>query len=267
MGVELIAGDLQQPAALTTLVTGAAAVVHGAGAVRGNCQADFDAVNVAGSATVLEVVARECPSARLVHLSSIVAREPQLSHYARSKRSGEDLLQGYPQLDWVVLRPPAVYGPGDREMLPIFQTMARGFATVPGSPDARTSLIHVTDLVAAIIACLQSAAARGGVFELDDGAVGGYSWRELAAVGGATFGRRVRLWQVPAPLLDLVARCNSALARVTGSAPMLTPPKLRELRHTNWVADSEPLRSVTGWEPAVNFADGLRALNLDTGKQ
>lgn len=260
--MELVAGDLNQATALATLLQDAAAVIHGAGAVRGNCQADFDAVNVSGTANLLTAVVSTCPSARVIHLSSIVAREPQLSYYSRSKRSGEDLLHDCPGLDWVVIRPPAVYGPGDKEMLPIFQTMARGFATVPGSPEARTSLIHVADLVAAILACLTADAARGRIFELDDGTPGGYSWRELAAIGAATFGRRVRLWQIPAPLLNLVAHANSRLARLTGSAPMLTPPKLRELRHADWVADSEPLRSATGWEPQIAFREGLRALDL-----
>ena len=261
-GVRLVPGDLDDDAALATLVAGCAAVVHGAGSVRGNCQEDFDRVNVHGTARLLQAIAAQAQPPRLVHLSSIVAREPELSWYSRSKRRGEDLLHAQDGLDWTVIRPPAVYGPGDVEMLAIFRTMARGLATVPGALDSRTSLIHVSDLAAAIVACLRSGAAGGAIFEIGDERAGGYSWPELAVIAGAVFGRRVRLWRVPAPLLDAVAALNSLLARLTGRAPMLTPPKLRELRHPDWVTDNGPLTRATGWRPAVSLEEGLRTLEL-----
>jgi nucleoside-diphosphate-sugar epimerase len=150
----LFEGDVTNPQALQRLVADCDAVVHGAGAVRGNSQADFDRVNVAGTAAVLAAVRAQARPPRLLLVSSLAAREPQLSWYAHSKREGETLLERTSGLDWIILRPPAVYGPGDREMLPIFQSMRRGIALVPGSPEARTSLVHVEDLVAAILACL-----------------------------------------------------------------------------------------------------------------
>ena len=110
------------------------------------------------------------------------------------------------RLDWVIVRPPAVYGPGDKEMLPVFQMMSHGIAPVPGSPDARTSLIHVTDLVEAIIACLHAEASQHQTLTLCDGKADGYNWREMADLAGHTWSRRVRLWHVPAWLLDAVAR-------------------------------------------------------------
>ena len=106
-------------------------MVHGAGAVRGNSQADFDRVNVTGTATLLDAIADLPSPPRILLLSSLAAREPQLSWYAHSKREGEQQLEKHPRLDWVILRPPAVYGPGDREMLPLFQAMSRGSALVP----------------------------------------------------------------------------------------------------------------------------------------
>ncbi len=141
-------------------------------------------------------------------LSSLAAREPNLSWYAASKRAGEALLAQRPDLDWVILRPPAVYGPGDREMLPVFQAMARGIAPVPGAATARISLIHVTDLVTAVIACLASGAARGQTLTLCDGKADGYDWRDMADLVAAVWGRKVRLWQVPRWLLDSAAWAN-----------------------------------------------------------
>ncbi len=259
-GVDLVAGDLHTPGALQRLVTGCDAVVHAAGAVRGRSQADFDRINVEGSANLLAAISDHAPSVRLLMLSSLAAREPQLSWYAASKRAGEALLAHHPGLDWVILRPPAVYGPGDREMLPVFRWMGRGIALVPGSPGARLSLIHVSDLVTAILACLQSAATRHRTLTLCDGKPGGYDWPEMAAIAQGVWGRKVRLWRVPARLLDSVARVNLVAAGLTGSAPMLTPPKLRELRHPDWVVDNAAITATTGWMPRVDLPLGLEQL-------
>ena len=195
-------------------------------------------------------------------LSSLAAREPQLSWYAHSKRDGEKLLEQEPELDWVIVRPPPVYGPGDKEMLPIFQMMARGVATVPGSPAARTSLIHVSDLVTAITACLCSADANHQILPLCDGKADGYNWREMADTAAQVWSRKVRLWCVPPWLLNAVAALNSKMAAITGGAPMLTPPKLRELRHEDWVADNRAITAVTAWGPRIGLREGLEQIKI-----
>jgi nucleoside-diphosphate-sugar epimerase len=145
-------------------------------------------------------------------------------------------------------------------MLPIFEWMRRGIALVPGTPDARTSLIHVSDLVSAIIACLQSVSARHKILALSDGTPEGYSWREIAGIARDHWSREVRLWRIPPLLLNCVAALNSGIAKVTGSLPMLTPPKLRELRHENWVADNEEITATTGWSPSLTLRKGLNRL-------
>jgi nucleoside-diphosphate-sugar epimerase len=149
-------------------------------------------------------------------------------------------------------------------MLPIFQWMQRGIVLVPGSPDARLSLIHVSDLVDAIVVCLQSEGAIHQVLALCDGKDGGYSWRELANIAADHWSRKVRLWRIPGWLLNGVAAVNSNAARVTGKAPMLTPPKLRELRHEDWVVDNGPMTTVTGWTPRLGLCEGLDQLKLST---
>jgi nucleoside-diphosphate-sugar epimerase len=256
-GASLIVGDLQNTAALQQFVAGSDAIVHAAGAVRGGSQADFDQVNVAGTAALLSAIKVQSHRPRLLLLSSLAAREPDISWYAHSKRDSERLLEQTPDLDWIIMRPPAVYGPGDKEMLPIFQWMGRGIAFVPGSAEARISLIHVADLVAAIMACLHSPETRHQTLSLSDGKADGYNWHEMAGMAGATWARRVRLCRVPAWLLDTVAQLNIRAAGITGSAPMLTPPKLRELRHKDWVADNGAICAKTEWTPTITLPEGL----------
>jgi len=260
-GVTLVKGDLNNTTALQQLVSGSAAVIHAAGAVRGGSQQDFDRVNVTGTANVLAAVAAQSSKARLLLVSSLAAREPELSWYAASKRKAEALLEQQRELDWVILRPPAVYGPGDKEMLPVFQAMARGVAPVPGDADARLSLIHVTDLVTGLIDCLAQGATRHHTLSLCDGQPGGYNWREMADAVAQVWGRTVRLWPVPHWLLDSLAWTNLRAARLTGRSPMLTPPKLRELRHRDWVVDNQLVTGTTGWKPRIGLRQGLEQLH------
>ena len=260
-GVTLVPGDLDDGDALRALLDDCDVVIHLAGAVRGNSQQSFDRTNVRGTQNLLEAL-RACEkSPRLLLISSLAAREPGLSWYARSKYQAEQCLRDGPaDLDWAIIRPPAVYGPGDKEMLPVFLWMARGMAPVPGDPAARVSLIHVQDLTSAIVACLGLAHLRHRTFTLDDGKPGGYDWNEMAAIAGVVWQRRVRLVRLPGPLLDALAHANLALSRALNYAPMLTPAKLRELRHPNWVANNDDITSVTGWRPQVQLSKGLEEL-------
>jgi nucleoside-diphosphate-sugar epimerase len=235
-------------------------VVHAAGVVRGACQADFDRVNVDGTAAVIDSLKRRQNPPRLLLVSSLAAREPGLSWYAASKRGGEDCLREAATLDWVILRPPAVYGPGDREMLPVFKLMARGIAPVAGSAEARIALIHVADLVAAIIACLRSEKTRHRTLSPSDGRPEGYDWYQMAAIAGEVWSRQVRVWRVPDWLLDALAAVNLARSRLLGGAPMLTPTKLRELRHPDWRVDVREVTDVTGWAPEIDLRRGLEEL-------
>ena len=253
-------GSLSDPRALDRLCSDCVAVVHAAGVVRGASQADFDRVNVDGTAALVASVNRQQSPPRVLLVSSLAAREPQLSWYAASKRGGEECLRKEQNLDWVILRPPAVYGPGDREMLPVFNMMARGIAPVAGTAEAHIALVHVDDLVEAIIACLHSDAASHRTMSPSDGAPQGYNWHQMAAIVGEVWSRKVRLWRIPAWLLDTVASVNLALSRMHGGAPMLTPAKLRELRHPDWRVDSRELTEVTGWEPKIDLRQGLEAL-------
>ena len=257
-GVDLIHGSLEDSVSLESLTRDTYAVVHCAGAVRGATQAQFDRVNAEGVRRLLRVLESQDTPPRLLTLSSLAAREPQLSFYAASKYKGEQVLVNEARrVAWDVLRPPAVYGPGDREMLPLFSVMARGIAPVPGALHARFSLLYVDDLAAAVLAWVGSGTADNSIFTLDDGRAGGYDWRDVAAIVGQVCRRRVRLLRVRAWVLDLPAWLNRRAGRLFGYAPMLTPEKLRELRHTDWVCDHAALQAATGWQPRIQLQEGL----------
>ena len=259
-GAEVVPGDLENQDSLNQLVSGADAVVHCAGKVRGATQAQFDRVNVDGTRNLLRAIKTTESGPRLLLISSLAAREPQLSFYAASKHRAERLLQDEGRdVAWTILRPPAVYGPGDREMLPIFRLMARGIAVTPGSPAARFSLLYVRDLGSAISAWLRTGAQQSQTFEIDDGRATGYDWRDICDVVEELCGRKIRVVRAASWCLDLPAWINSRIGAVFGTSPMLTTQKLRELRHEDWVSDSSAFRQAANWQPSMTLLAGLRA--------
>lgn len=258
--VQWIQGSLADAESLGRLVRGAEAIVHCAGTVRGATQEQFDRVNVEGVVRLAQTARRSHPMPRFLLISSLAAREPHLSFYAASKRGGEEALRAALQgMEWSVLRPPAVYGPGDREMRPLFKAMQRGIAPVLGRTGARLSLIYVEDLVDAIRHMVEIRYWEPGPFELHDGHAGGYAWSDIIDTFARVARHPVRPVRIPAAVLNAAASANQALARLTGHRPMLTPGKVRELTHPDWVCNDAPLRRATGWHPSVSLEDGLRS--------
>jgi nucleoside-diphosphate-sugar epimerase len=259
-----IEGDLEDLDSLRRLVSGVYAVVHCAGAVRGASQAQFDDVNVDGVARLVQASSKQHRVPRFLLISSLAAREPHLSPYAASKRQGEDTLAATANdMNWAVLRPPAVYGPGDKELLPLFRWIGRGIAPILGSRSARFSLLYVEDLAEAVVQWLNSETNERRAFELHDGHPNGYAWHDVVDTVARLYDRHVIRIQVPVVILRLLAGLNLGAAQIFGYAPMLTPGKVRELSHSNWVCDNDALTRKTGWAPRVSLAEGLqRTLRL-----
>lgn len=258
-GVDWVAGDLHDRDALRQLVDRVDAVVHCAGRVRGSSAAQFNRTNAQGTANLVEAAAAQRPWPRFLLISSLAARRPDLSWYAASKRLAEDLLTRHADaMPWTVLRPTAVYGPGDRELAPLFEWMQRGVLPVVGHPRARITLLHVQDLVEAVCCWAEAPRPTRGLFEIHDGTRDGYDWRRLTAIGEEAFGRAVRRLPVPAAAMYAAAGANLALAWLSGYEPMLTPGKVRELRHEDWRCDNGPLTEALGWMPRVSLLAALR---------
>lgn len=257
--VKWIEGNFEDLDSLRRLVRNADAIVHCAGAVRGVSEKQFHQVNVESVARLVHAAVEQHPLPRFLLLSSLAARTPHVSPYAASKRQSEEALAAAAgDMFWAAFRPCAVYGPGDRELLPLFRWIGRGIAPVLGSEDARFSLLYIDDLVEAVLLWLQRGSCKASVFELHDGHPNGYSWKDIIDVTAGLYARRVLLLKVPEPILRVFAGLNLMAAKTMGYLPMLTPGKVREIRHANWVCDNTALNQEIGWRPQVSLQEGLR---------
>ena len=249
-GVEWIEGSLEDRDALERLVTESDAVIHAAGIINAPDAAAFEAGNVTGTLAML-AAATAAGIRRFIHVSSLAAREPKLSQYGASKARSEDLVEGS-GLDWVIVRPPAVYGPGDKETLELFRMAKAGVILLP--PNGRLSLIHVDDLARLLVVLSESQVPEKAIIEPDDGRPGGWTHREFASALGRAVGRRAVALATPRPLLRLGAVVDRL---VRGDKAKLTPDRAAYFSHPDWVISSSSAPPKDVWRPEISTEQGL----------
>ncbi|NKF23300.1 NAD-dependent epimerase/dehydratase family protein [Solimonas marina] len=254
--LELVGGDLRNADAVRQLVSGVDAVVHLAGVIKAPTEDAFMRVNCDATRALAEATAKHAPAAAFHGVSSLAAREPELSTYARSKRAGEDAILQVLGARAGILRPAAVYGPGDRETLVFFQLAGMPRVPLLGNDRARLTVIHVADLCAAIVDAV-AAGPNGQVRTVCDARADGYGWRELMAAAAAAIGRpHAKQIRLPRVVLRSLAGVGDVAHRF-GNDNMLSSEKLRELLHEDWsVGLAEQYRSPT-WRPRFDLHSGF----------
>ena len=249
-GVVWVEGALDRPESLVELCDGADAVIHIAGLITGDRQA-FEAVNVAGTANMVDA-ARKAGVRRFIHVSSLAAREPELSNYGASKLRSERLV-GASGLDWTIIRPPAVYGPGDRETLELFKMARRGLVALP--PKGRFSVIHVEDLCRLILAVVDDPSTYSEIYEPDDARENGWDHRHFARTLSRLFGKRAATIAMPRMLMHGASRIEGLFRRRNAK---LTADRVNYFCHPDWVVAAERRPPPSLWQPQVRTPTGLK---------
>jgi nucleoside-diphosphate-sugar epimerase len=248
---EIVRGALDDRGALERLLTGAGAVIHLAGAISAPDRAAFFAANAQGTRDIANL-ATSHGVRRFVHVSSLAAREPQLSDYGASKRAAEEALLAVRPQGLLIVRPPVIYGPGDRATLPLLAQFTRRLAVIPASAGARFSLLYVEDMAKFLLECLSNDAE--GSCEIDDGRTNGYEWRDLFDIAAEAEGHQTRAVYIPRWALTGLAGPVALLSTLLRLRLPLSPGKVRELYHSDWLAHG----TVAAGRAYRQFPEGFR---------
>ena len=254
------------PTALADAFRNVEAVIHLAGVIAAVRENDYWTVNVAGTRAVAEAARRA--RARLVHVSSLAAAGPAapasprseddapapLTPYGRSKLESERAVAGFDGLNWIVLRPGVVYGPGDRAMLPLFRFARRGFLPLVGRSSAAYTCIHVADVVRAIEAAIDASVNREAIFVGHPVPV---TARELLEGVRAAAGRRAVIIRVPALVTRIGAAVGDLAGAVRGQPMLLNRSRYRELYADGFACRVDRLREHLGVVAQIDLRDGL----------
>ncbi len=259
IALEVVRGSLEEPRSLEQLTLGADAVIHVAGLIKARDRAEFFRVNRDGTRAVALAAQRYAPAARFVVISSLAAREPQLSSYAASKRAGEEAARDVYRSNrdlLVIVRPPAIYGPWDRATLAIFRAASHALVPVFGS--GRTAIVHVADAAAAI-ARLAAGVGGAGLYALADDHPVGYSTKELMGEAARAVGRSPHFARVPAGALLAAGRASAWWGRLRGEVPLFSVDKAREMLHSDWSVSAGELLPPAIYQSRIGISEGFRA--------
>lgn len=273
-GVEMVSADLNQPEdpALNRAVARAEVIFHLAGVTRALSRDGYFQGNLETTRHLTRAMAAHGrPGQRLVYLSSQAAAGPShqapglgedapsrpVSDYGRSKLATEEHLLALPGLGATIIRPPAVYGPGDADFLSVFRWIKRGIIALNGLNPLPMSLVYVEDLVRAVTLAARSEAAKGRIYFVTDGVA--HTFESMARAAAQAMGRHPLVVRIPLPLVHLVTAINGLAGRITGRAEYLNPDKWHEIKQPGWLCDGSRICAELGFAPRVNLARGMAA--------
>jgi len=267
--VELRPGSLNDPESLRQAMADITHVIHCAGATLAGRVAGFYEVNQAGTRNVVSAINGQAGRVqRLVHISSLAAAGPArrekpareedpprpVSEYGKSKLAGELEVRDHCRAEYVILRPPAVYGPRDAEFLRLFKAVKHHVQPRLGRTQA-LSLVFVRDLAEAVVTCLNHPAAAGRTYFV--------AAREVVTAQSMAeeIAAQMKVWTLPLPLpaglLWLMCLSREVLSRLMGKPSVLSLQKFAELRAPGWVCDPTRLERETGCACATTLNKGV----------
>jgi len=268
--VETVVGDLTRLGSLAGTIEGFDCLYHVAGVVRVSHPRQFQVVNQVGTRNLMEACLRaKHPPSRFVHVSSQAAvgpsdggppvseeREPcPVYPYGESKLQGErEVLSRKDRLNVVVVRPPIVYGPRDRALLPLFRLVRHGFCPIVGKAERRFSFCYVEDLVQGLLLAGESQGPSGRIYHI--ASEGAYTWEEVGKVAAAVLGVKARRVQVPHRLLAFLAPLLEVWGRLSGK-PALLDRGLVTAMARSWVLDISKAKRELSFAPRFDIKEGI----------
>lgn len=268
-GVELVQGTLETANEIPGLADGVDAIVHLAAATRAANEQAFERANAVGTAALLEAAQKAGSGTRFVYLSSLAAVGPPrngrpvtaadeprpLTAYGRTKLAGERLVaQAAGDLDVAVLRAPAVYGPGERDLYEFFQMAARGILPVPTGPARPIQMVHVTDLARAVALSATGKVVRG-VYHIAEPQA--YMWEQVGHLVARAVGKKARVIRIPAAAISVAGTVSEWVGRIRGQPTIFSRDKARELLAPGWLCETETAHRDFGFLAQIPLERGL----------
>jgi nucleoside-diphosphate-sugar epimerase len=264
-------GDITAPESLPAMVAGVDYVIHNAGLVKAKREDQFFAVNEQGTHNLLSALAEHNPGVRkVVVISSLAAAGPSrdglavtesdppnpITVYGRSKLAGEQVALGFAgRLPIVVVRPPGVYGPGDKEIFTFFQTVYRHLKPCVGNTRRKLQLVHVDDLCRGVALAAARPTQSGSIYFIAENR--SYAMEELVGMLQQACGRKGIPVILPDPVFRFIGAVSESLFRLVGATPMLTREKANEILQS-WEITTEKAKRELGFESQIPFALGAK---------
>lgn len=262
--LKLLAGDIRDLEAVQNAVKPVEGIFHLAGATTSTSLAKSRAVNLGGMKTLCDAIrSRENPP-KVVYVSSLAVAGPSanrgatedmecqpVSNYGKTKLDAENFLRSVSyEVPATIVRPPCVFGPGDQNLLLLFQSVRRGWNVCAGSAQFRFSFLYVEDLIQGLTAAMQHGQLAAGLEDARNTGVyylahpDPVSFAQIAEWISPLFGRTsVRTVELPLGLCGMVAFLAEGWGRIRGRLPFINRDKMRDARVGSWICHADRANS------------------------
>jgi nucleoside-diphosphate-sugar epimerase len=259
--------DFFDPSSVAECIRGADVIYHVAGATSGNSQEELDRANALTTRVMLEARERAAPDALFVLLSSLSAAGPEenggrpIGPYGRSKLLAESIVRR--SGNWVIVRPPAVFGPRDSATAPLFRLASfPGLVVTPASRESVNWLVYVDDLVELLTMLPGCARALGAT--LTPAYREPVTWERLVELLRRAAGKRLLWLRVPAPLVRLAGLMSEIAGRMSAGtrgrrSVVFDRYKSREFLARSWRLDLDYTEELTGWSASTPILEAFRS--------
>ena len=277
LDVTTVRGDLSDVPVLWEALAGVSHVYHVAGITRAQDWEAFERVNVRATMNLMGAIKHAAPDVERVLVTSSLAAVGRceadvatedvplnpVSRYGRSKAEMEQALhdphqmtESYAEaLPVVIVRPPAVYGPRDRDILDFFQAVKSHVCPVVGGSGPALSLIHARDLVRGMVDLAHARDTAGETFFLSSPHP--YAWRDVRDVALDALDTWAVTVPVPGPLVGAVGAAAELWGRISGDYPPLNREKAREIRHACTMCTHNKAADAVGFTPQISLDEGV----------
>lgn len=270
LDVEFYYGELLRQETLFGAVDGMNKVFHLAGTTKARNQKGYMDGNYRATLNLLSACKLSGNKPRFVFVSSQAACGPSLnsrprteedhphpvSLYGVSKLIAEQAVLGHSRFfPVVIVRPPSVYGPRDRDVYVMFKNVKRGFLPVINRGRQKVSMVHVDDLVEGLILASEETARPGQIYHIAGDEQ--LAWKEIGQIMASSLGRKLRMIPVPYPVVDIVSFANIAVAALSGRQALLNRDKVREMKQESWLLSNEKAKNQLGFTPRFTLEKGF----------
>jgi len=272
--VEFVRGSFSDPESLARAVRGVDRIIHLAGVTKAVDESGYDAGNVMPVKNLFAAIMKDNPELkRFIYISSLTAGGPAsegirgvkesdtphpVSAYGRSKLRAEMVCREHAaHIPVTIVRPPAVYGPGDKDVLQVFLMLARGVLVLPGSAaKQRFSMIYVDDLVEGIMMAARSVQAVGRIYYITSSC--SLSWDDVIAAAKPVLGfSKLHKVSLPQPFVFFLGTVIGAAGSLWGKPALISRDKANELVQNYWVCSPEQAWQDFGFTARTTLADGV----------
>jgi len=268
--VEYVYGDISEKNSLREAVRNVDTIIHSAGLTKAKTKDEYFKANAEGTRNLMEVCLEENPNLqRFIYISSQAAAGPgederpkdetaisqPVSHYGESKLEGEMIVSDYSsKLPVTIIRPPAVYGPRDTDMLGFFKVVNIGFRISFGKGESYISLVYVKDLVDGIILAAENPKAVDQTYFIAEDRV--YSWREAFNIIAGVLNKKTVPIRIPKSIVFLLAFLSENLYRLIGKTPAFNTQKAKEITQRYWGLNVSKAKTELGFIPRFPLDKG-----------